>query len=98
MGRVPRLRSLRRPTHIYCHAAVCAGGLDTWENQWLQRSAAHPWCGMRNMAALLGAGVMDRYPRLRIGVLEAGHGWLPFWMGRIDEHARSIPTALPDRR
>jgi uncharacterized protein len=71
------------------------GGLDTWENQWLQRSAAHPWCGMRNMAALLGTGVMDRYPRLKIGVLEAGHGWLPFWMGRIDEHARSIPTALP---
>ena len=39
---------------------------------------------------------MDRYPRLRIGVREAGHGWLPFWMGRIDEHARSIPTALPE--
>jgi len=72
------------------------GGLDTWGNQWLQRSAAHPWCGMRNMAALLGAGVMDRYPRLRIGVLETGHGWLQFWIGRIDEHARSIPTALPE--
>ena len=38
------------------------GGLDTWDNLWLQRSAAHPWCGMRNMAALIGAGVMDRYP------------------------------------
>src|SRR5439155_10527843 len=51
---------------------------DTWENLWLQRSAAHPWCGMRNMAALIGSGVMDRYPALRIGTLEAGHGWLPF--------------------
>ena len=38
------------------------GGLDTWDNLWLQRSAAHPWCGMRNMAALIGSGVMDRYP------------------------------------
>src|SRR3989440_10578370 len=47
------------------------GGLDTWENLWLQRSAAHPWCGMRNMAALIGSGVMDRYPKLRIGTLEA---------------------------
>jgi predicted TIM-barrel fold metal-dependent hydrolase len=27
------------------------GGQDTWDNLWLQRSAAHPWCGMRNMAA-----------------------------------------------
>ena len=47
------------------------GGLDTWDNLWLQRSAAHPWCGMRNMAALIGSGVMDRYPQLRIGTLEA---------------------------
>jgi predicted TIM-barrel fold metal-dependent hydrolase len=72
------------------------GGLDTWENLWLQRSAAHPWCGMRNMAALIGSGVMDRYPKLRIATLEAGHGWLPFWMARIDEHAQTIKAALPE--
>jgi predicted TIM-barrel fold metal-dependent hydrolase len=71
------------------------GGLDTWENLWLQRSAAHPWCGMRNMAALIGAGVMDRYPKLRVATLEAGHGWLPFWMSRIDEHAETIAAAIP---
>ena len=72
------------------------GGLDTWENMWLQRSAAHPWCGMRNMAALIGSGMMDRYPKLRIGTLEAGHGWLPFWMKRLDEHAETIRAALPE--
>ena len=72
------------------------GGLDTWENLFVQRSAAHPWCGMRNMAALIGCGVMDRYPALRIGTLEAGHGWLPFWMRRLDEHALTIRAALPD--
>jgi len=72
------------------------GGLDSWDNLWLQRSAAHPWCGMRNMAALIGSGVMDRYPKLRIGTLEAGHGWLPFWMMRIDEHAEMIKAGLPE--
>lgn len=71
------------------------GGLDNWENLWLQRSAAHPWCGMRNMASLIGSGVMDRYPEIRIGTLEAGHGWLPFWMARIDEHYDTIRAALP---
>jgi predicted TIM-barrel fold metal-dependent hydrolase len=74
------------------------GGEDTWENLFLQRSAAHPWCGMRNMAALIGSGVMDRYPTLRIGTLEAGHGWLPFWMARIDEHAHTVKAALPELR
>jgi uncharacterized protein len=72
------------------------GGEDTWDNLWLQRSAAHPWCGMRNMASLIGSGVMDRYPSLRIATLEAGHGWLPFWIKRLDEHAETIKAALPE--
>ena len=71
------------------------GGLDTWDNLWLQRSAAHPWCGMRNMASVIGSGAMDRYPNLRVGCLEAGHSWLPFWVKRLDEHAESIASALP---
>jgi len=74
------------------------GGEDTWDNLWLQRSAAHPWCGMRNMAALIGSGAMDRFPSLRVGTLEAGHGWLPFWIKRLDEHAETIKTALPELR
>jgi len=72
------------------------GGLDSWDNLWLQRSSAHPWCGMRNMAAIIGGGVLDRYPDLRLGVLEAGHGWLPFWVRRLDEHQKSVAAALPD--
>ena len=72
------------------------GGLDNWDNLFLQRSASHPWCGMRNMAALIGCGVMDRYPELRVATLEAGHGWLPFWMERIDDHAERIKAMLPE--
>jgi uncharacterized protein len=51
---------------------------------------------MCNMAALIGSGVMDRYPTLRVGTLEAGHGWLPFWMARLDEHAETVKAALPE--
>ncbi|MEQ8195784.1 MAG: amidohydrolase family protein, partial [Rhodospirillales bacterium] len=72
------------------------GGRDNWNNLFLQRSASHPWCGMRNMASLIGSGVMDRYPNIRIGTLEAGHSWLPFWMARTDEHYRTIRAALPE--
>jgi predicted TIM-barrel fold metal-dependent hydrolase len=72
------------------------GGLDNWENLFLQRSAAHPWCGMRNMASVIGGGILDRHPSLRLGVLEAGHGWLPSWARRLDEHAESVKGALPE--
>jgi predicted TIM-barrel fold metal-dependent hydrolase len=71
------------------------GGLESWDNLWLQRSAAHYWCGQRNMAAIIGAGIMDRYPNIRIGTLEAGHGWLPSWVNRLEEHTKLCPEALP---
>jgi predicted TIM-barrel fold metal-dependent hydrolase len=48
------------------------------------------------MASIIGGGVLDRYPDLRLGVLEAGHGWLPFWICRLDEHQKSVAAALPD--
>jgi predicted TIM-barrel fold metal-dependent hydrolase len=72
------------------------GVMDLWDNHFLLRSAAQPWGGQRDTAALIGAGVMDRYPNLRIGPLECGHGWLPFWMMRMDENARSHAKWLPE--
>jgi predicted TIM-barrel fold metal-dependent hydrolase len=51
---------------------------------------------MRNMAAVIGAGILDRYPNVNLGLLEAGHGWLPSWVRRLDEHAHSVAGALPN--
>jgi predicted TIM-barrel fold metal-dependent hydrolase len=63
------------------------GYQDLWDNIFLGRLASHPWGAMRFMAAFIGGGVMDRFPRLRMGVLESGFGWLPFWAKRMDEQA-----------
>ena len=37
------------------------------------------------MNVIMG-GVMERFPRLRFAFLEGQCGWLPFWLGRMDEH------------
>lgn len=71
------------------------GAMDVLDNHFLLRCAVQPWSGERDTAALIGAGVMDRYPQLRIAPLESGHGWLPFWMVRMDENARSHAKWLP---
>ncbi len=63
------------------------GMWDTWDNVFLQRSAGHVWNAQRNMAALIGAGVLDRYPDLRLTSLECGHGWLAV-LGRPARRAR----------
>ena len=32
-----------------------------------------------------GVGVLERHPRLRVAALEAGCGWLLYWLWRLDE-------------
>jgi predicted TIM-barrel fold metal-dependent hydrolase len=71
------------------------GVWDTWDNVFLQRAAGHVWNAQRNMAALIGAGVLDRHPELRVTSLECGHGWLASWAARLDELAEMSRHALP---
>jgi uncharacterized protein len=71
------------------------GVWDTWDNVFLQRAAGHVWNAQRNMAALIGAGVLDRYPELRLTALECGHGWLAAWAARLDELAEMSRHVLP---
>ena len=68
---------------------------DLWDNIFLGRLASHPWGGMRFMAAFIGAGILDRYPTLRMGILECGFGWLPFWAKRMDEQAIYVGGVAP---
>ena len=71
------------------------GVWDTWDNMFIQRAAGHVWNAQRNIAAIIGGGVLDRYPRLRVTSLECGHGWLAFWASRLDELAEMSRHALP---
>ena len=82
--------------HAFTLSAPYAPGVwDLWDNVFLQRSVAHMWNAQRNMAAVIGAGVLDRYPELRLTSLECGHGWLPAWASRLDELAAMCHHALP---
>ena len=46
---------------------------------------SHPFEQMLSMVAIISNGVLDRFPKLRVGFLEAGVGFLPYWMERFDE-------------
>ncbi len=35
--------------------------------------------------ALLEGGVLERHPDLKVAFLEAGCGWVPYWLWRLDE-------------
>jgi uncharacterized protein len=73
-------------------------GLGTFEmgnNLFIQHSATNPFEVMRGIASFIGGGVMDLFPKLRAAFLEAGVGWLPYWMERLDEHYELMPEYVP---
>jgi predicted TIM-barrel fold metal-dependent hydrolase len=40
---------------------------------------------MISLTNVVLGGVLERFPRLVVGFMEAGCGWLPFWMEHMDE-------------
>jgi uncharacterized protein len=59
------------------------GYRDIWENPAMGRCAGQTWGGQRFLSFMLMGGMLDRYPNLRVGTLESGHGWLPHWLQRL---------------
>ena len=57
---------------------------------------AFPFELMIAMMHMIGEGVFDRYPKLRVGFMEGGAGWLPFWAERFDEHIEKLAPQMPD--
>jgi predicted TIM-barrel fold metal-dependent hydrolase len=61
------------------------------DNFFLMHLMHHPTEQMLALSALIGGGVMERYPEIRWGFFEAGCGWVPWYLERIESHLRSLP-------
>lgn len=55
----------------------------------------HPLGAMQAVLHFTVGGIWARYPDLRVGFMEAGVGWLPFWLERLDEHFEMMPDQAP---
>ncbi len=56
----------------------------------------HPLGAMQAVFNFTVGGILRRFPSLRVGFLEAGVGWLPFWLERLDEHWELMPDQAPE--
>ncbi len=61
-------------------------GADRFKTFFETHAASHPVEQMLAMMSLITGGVLERHPQLRVGFLEAGCGWVPYWLWRLDEH------------
>src|SRR5208283_4261009 len=71
------------------------GYRDIWGNAAIARTAAHPWGAQRSLAYIIAGGVLDRYPNLKVGFAETGHGWLPNWLLRLDSQIHYVGGVVP---
>ena len=69
-------------THLSGHTV----GADRFSTRFALHACAHQIEAQMAFLSLLEGGVFERFPTLRIAFLEAGCGWLPAWLWRLDEH------------
>jgi predicted TIM-barrel fold metal-dependent hydrolase len=73
-------------THEFLGFDGFSAGSDRFQSFTEWHTVAHPHEAQMAVLAMIANGVFERHPRLRCAYLEAGCGWLPSWLDRIDEH------------
>lgn len=62
------------------------GGMMRPESYVFHHVISRPFEQMMAMMALICGGVLERYPKLKVGFFEAGCSWAPYWISRLDDH------------
>ncbi|MGI9577012.1 MAG: amidohydrolase family protein [Microthrixaceae bacterium] len=73
-------------THEFMGLRGQTEGADRFDTFTEWHTAVHTHEAMNASLSMITQGVFERFPRLRCAYMEAGCGWLPSWLHRIDEH------------
>ena len=65
------------------------------KSYWELHIVSHPFSQMIQMTSLVGQGVPERFPDLDIVMQEAGIGWIPFTMYRMDNEYGKRRSEVP---
>jgi predicted TIM-barrel fold metal-dependent hydrolase len=77
-------------------AYLPTAGVDRFPGQWFfTHTVSHPFEQMLASLSLICKGTLERHPELQVVFLEAGAGWLPYWLWRLDEHHEILPFQVP---
>jgi len=65
---------------------LCDYGLGLHDSMMLWHSFSHSLGPMSACASFTAGGVLERFPKLKAGFLEANCSWAPWLMARLDDH------------
>ena len=67
-------------------------------NPMVLHAVSHAFEQMMACAQLITSGVLERHPGLRVAFLEAGGGWAPYWVWRLDEQVHGFGGFSPEMK
>lgn len=76
-------------------AYLTAAGVERFDTHFMAHAFGHPFEQMIALTSVICGGVIEQFPRLRFAFLEAGCGWLPYWMQRLQEHYERRTAEVP---
>jgi len=78
------------------HAAPTQGiGVDAFDTLIEVRTLSHGFGQMIQMTSMIYNGVYDKFPKLKVAYAEAGCGWVPYLMERLDMEYEHRNTQVP---
>jgi aminocarboxymuconate-semialdehyde decarboxylase len=105
----PDGRMLDNPDLHPLYAACQALDMPLWVHGGANRPPFTPWVDAPNglyhsiggqyaLAALVGGGVFDLFPKLRIGLFESFGGWLPYVIEKLDDGYKPGSSRTPNMK
>ena len=74
------------PLGVHASGSHLGGaGLDLFPRFIQAHTCSHAFGQMRQLTSMIFEGVPERFPKLKLAFLEAGCGWAPYWMERMDD-------------
>jgi uncharacterized protein len=74
------------PLGIHASGSHLGGaGVDMFPRFIQAHTCSHAFGQMRQLTSIIFEGVPERFPSLKLAFLEAGCGWAPYWMERMDD-------------
>ena len=82
--------------HEGTHCRLPSAGADRFDTRFALHACSHPIEQMMALLAMIEGGVLERHPQLKVAFLEAGCGWLLYWLWRLDRQYDDLAWEVSD--
>jgi len=66
-----------------------------WPSYYIEEMVGHSQCQQTALASLVLEGVFERFPKLKMIMIEAGFGWAPSLAWRLDKAWQRLKSEVP---